>query len=131
MPVAPVSGGAGGNGNGVAFLVSAGIVYEIVAANCSSPQTAEINADKRASTLMKWVNIGVVQSVGFVVIAAAIDRKHAGALLAGGTIAGVIMYGSYLHSMKAGLSSSEPGTEGQGPRLPSAFLSRAAGNQAG
>ena len=53
-------------GNGVAFLVSAaGLVNEIIASDCSSPQTAELNADERAPTLMKWVNIGLVESVLF------------------------------------------------------------------
>ena len=87
MPVAPISGG-----NGVPFLVSAGIVYEIIAAACSSPQTTEINADTRAETLMKWVHIGLVQSAGFVVVAALIDRQHAPAIVAGGGIAALLMY---------------------------------------
>jgi hypothetical protein len=99
------------SGPGVAFLVSAGIVYEIVAACCSSPQTAELNADKRAPTLMKWVNVGIVQAAGFVIIAAVIDRKRAGAIIAGGAIAGGIMYASYAHAKAAGLASSAPGTE--------------------
>jgi uncharacterized membrane protein len=113
VPVSPISGGAGATENGVPFLVSAGIVYEIIAAACSSPQTAEINADKRAGTLMKWVHVGLVQSVLFIAIAAYVDRRHAPAIIAGGGLAGGIMYGSYLHAKKAGLASSEPGTEGQ------------------
>ena len=99
------------SGPGVAFLVSAGIVYEIVAACCSSPQTAELNADKRAPTLMKWVNVGIVQSAAFVFIAAVIDKKRAGAIIAGGLLAGGVMYASYAHAKKAGLASSEPATE--------------------
>ncbi|HXT92375.1 MAG TPA: hypothetical protein VN714_24335, partial [Trebonia sp.] len=56
-----------GNGStGIAFLVSAGIVNEIIAAACSSPQTTEINAAKRADTLMKWVNLGIAQAALFV-----------------------------------------------------------------
>ena len=51
----------GTNSDGIAFLVSAGIVYEIIAAACSSPQTTEINAGTRADTLMKWVHIGLAQ----------------------------------------------------------------------
>ena len=112
MPVAPVSGGNSAE-NGVPFLVAAGIVYEIIAAACSSPQTAEINSDKRASTLMKWVHVGLVQSVGFIAIAAYVDRRHAPAIIAGGGLAAAIMYGSYIHAKAAGLSSNEPGTEGQ------------------
>ena len=111
MPVAPVSGGGGATGNGIAFLVAAGIVYEIIAAACSSPQTTEINAGKRAATLMKWVYVGEVQAVAFVAIAAWIDRAHAPAIIAGGLMAGVLMHGSYLHARQAGLASSAPGTE--------------------
>jgi hypothetical protein len=96
---------------GIAFLVAAGIVYEIIAAACSSPQTAELNAKTRADTLMKWVNIGVAQSVVFIGAAAVIDKKHAKAIIAGGGLAGVIMYASYIHARSAGLASTLPGTE--------------------
>lgn len=98
-------------GDGVAFLVSAGIVYEIIAAACSSPQTTEINAGARSATLMKWVHMGVGQAIIFVGIAAWLDRKHAGPILAGGALAAALMYGQYLHARSAGLKSSEPGTE--------------------
>jgi hypothetical protein len=98
-------------GGGVAFLVSAGIVYEIIAAACSSPQTMEINAHARAGTLMKWVNIGVVQAVIFVSIAAYIDQKHRTEIVMGGLLAAILMYGQYVHAKQAGLASSAPGTE--------------------
>jgi ribose 5-phosphate isomerase RpiB len=98
-------------GDGVAFLVSAGIVYEIIAAACSSPQTTEINAGARSATLMKWVNLGVGQAILFVAIAAWLDRRHAGPILAGGALAAALMYGQYMHARAAGLRSSEPGTE--------------------
>ena len=111
MPVSPSEGGAGSGANGVAFLVGAGFVYEIIAAYCSSPQTAEINADKRAETLMKWVNIGTVGAAVFITVAAVIDRKHAFAIVAGGLMAGGMMYYSYVHAMQAGLASGEDGTE--------------------
>lgn len=100
-----------GGSDGIAFLVSAGIVYEVIAAACSSPQTTELNADKRAPTLMKWVNIGVAQSVLFVTAAAIIDPKHRGAILAGGGIAAGLMYMQYFHARNAGLKSNEPPTE--------------------
>ena len=100
-------------GGGVAFLVSAGIVYEIIAAACSSPQTTEINASTRAPTLMKWVHVGLVQSALFVAAAAYFDRRHAVAYLSGGIAAGVLMYGSYVHAKHAGLGNPAPGTEGQ------------------
>jgi hypothetical protein len=94
-------------------MVGAGLVYEIIAAACSSPQTAEINASSRADTLMKWVHMGLVQSAGFIAVAALVDRRHAPAIIAGGASAAILMYGSYLHALTAGLSSGEPGTEGQ------------------
>lgn len=99
------------SGEGVAFLVSAGIVYEIIAAACSSPQTTEINASSRAETLMKWVHLGVAQAVLFVAVAAVIDRKHRAAIVGGGATAATLMYAQYFHARKAGLASSAPGTE--------------------
>jgi hypothetical protein len=106
MPVERVN-----QSSGVAFLVSSGIVYEIIAANCSSPQTAELNAATRGPTVMKWVNVGVAQAAGFVLIAAYIDRAHSTAILTGGGLAAAIMYASYLHGRSAGLKSSAPPTE--------------------
>ena len=99
-------------GSGVAILVSAGIVYEIIAAACSSPQTTEINADKRADSLMKWVYIGEVQSVIFVGLAAYLDPQFAKEYIAGGAIAMVLMHGSYVYAKNCGLKTLYlPGTE--------------------
>lgn len=106
MPVAEIA-----SGNGTAFLVSAGIVYEIIAACCSSPQTAEINITKRGDTLMKWVNIGLLQAVLFVVIACLVDRKQCGAIIAGGLLAAVIMYLSYWLAAKWGMADGGESTE--------------------
>jgi len=101
-------------GNGVAFLVSAGIVYEVIAANCSSPQTTELNAQQRAETLMKWVNLGIGQSAFFVGAAAYFDRAHRKPIIAGGVLAAVMMYGLYAHAKAAGMNSDLPGTEQYG-----------------
>ena len=98
-------------GGGVAFLVSAGIVYEIIAAACSSPQTTEINAGQRAGTLMKWVHIGIAQAALFVAAAAYFDRAHRKEIIVGGVTAGVLMYAQYWHARDAGMKSSAPGTE--------------------
>lgn len=100
--------------NGVAFLVSAGLVYEAIAAACSSPQTMEINAQARAGTLMKWVHLGVGQAVLFVALAAWWDRRHRAAILAGGGLAIVLMYGQYVHAKSSGLRNGGPGTETYG-----------------
>ena len=94
----------------VTFMVSAGLVYEIIAACCSSPQTAEINAHTRADTLMKWVKIGLIQSAVFVGIAVMLDKHHWPSLL-GGTLAGGIMWWMYGYAKRCGLASMEPGTE--------------------
>src|SRR5208283_5440528 len=102
---------AAGGSNGIAFLVSAGIVYEIVAAACSSPQTTEINANIRADTLMKWVHIGLAQAAGFIIIAAYFDPRHRTPILAGGLFAGGLLYGQYVHAKRAGLASGGTPTE--------------------
>lgn len=104
--------GLGGGSSGIAFLVSAGVMYEIIAAACSSPQTTELNAGKRAPTLMKWVNIGVAQGVAFVALAAWWDAPNRVPILAGGTLAAVLLYAQYTHAKRAGLANaSAPGTE--------------------
>ena len=107
-------GTAASSSDGIAFLVSAGIVYEIIAAACSSPQTTEINAASRADTLMKWVHLGIGQAAVFVVVAACIDRRHRTAILAGGGTAAGLMYVQYVHAKRAGLKSCLPGTEDTG-----------------
>jgi len=99
------------NSTGIAFLVSAGIVYEIIAAACSSPQTTEINAGKRAGTLMKWVYLGLAQSALFVAAAAYFDAGNRQAIVAGGVIAGALMWAQYYHAREAGLQNGGEGTE--------------------
>jgi uncharacterized membrane protein len=94
----------------VTFMVAAGLVYEIIAAACSSPQTTEINAATRADTLMKWVLIGFAQAFIFVLIAAVMDEEHWPAI-AGGAMAGLFMWASYAHAKSAGLKNGGPMTE--------------------
>lgn len=95
---------------GVAFMVAAGLVYEIIAAACSSPQTAEINAKKRSATLMKWVRLGLAQAVLFILIAVKLSARK-GAVIFGGALAMAMMYVLYLYANWAGLRSSAAGTE--------------------
>lgn len=102
--------GAVGGGAAVAFMVSAGLVYEIIAAACSSPQTTEINAGARSETLMKWVYLGLGQAALFVAIAACLSDRP-GAVIAGGGIAAGLMLAQYKHANSAGLASDEPPTE--------------------
>jgi hypothetical protein len=94
----------------VIFMVAAGLVYEIIAAACSSPQTTELNAAARSKTLMKWVFIGLVQAALFVLIA--VTRLGGGKpAIYGGILAAALMTGSYLHANKAGLAHGGPPTE--------------------
>jgi hypothetical protein len=95
----------------VAFMVAAGLVYEIIAAACSSPQTAEINAAKRSDTLMKWVKVGIAQAALFIVIAACMERKKAVPIISGATLATVIMGACYYHANVSGLRNGGEGTE--------------------
>jgi hypothetical protein len=99
-----------GSSRAITFMVAAGLVYEIIAAACSSPQTTEINAGARADTLMKWVMVGMVQAAFFVFIAAMLDEDKWPALLGGG-LAGSIMWMSYAHAKQAGLRNGGPTTE--------------------
>jgi hypothetical protein len=98
-------------GAGIAFLVGAGAVAEFIAKACSSPQTVEINASKRAETLMKWVTIGLVESAVMVGIAAAIDKKYAVYLVAGGTFEGFVTYAEYVYGKRSGLANGGAETE--------------------
>jgi len=107
MPVNPINNG----GDGVAFLVSCGLVYECVAKACSSPQTCELNAEKRAETLMKWVNIGSVEALGIVALAAYIEPKHRNAIIAGGVAGLTITYLEYIYAKQCGLANKGATTE--------------------
>ena len=95
--------------------VAAAVVYDVISATNSSPQTTEINAAARADTLMKWVYLGLAQAVLFVAIMtiAEPDGKKWRPLLGGG-LAAVLLYAQYVHAKKAGLASAEPGTENYG-----------------
>jgi hypothetical protein len=98
--------------NGPAFLIAATLTYDAIAKACSSPQTAEINADKRAGTLMKWVNVGTAEAMALVIFAAWVDPRHRFEILLGGGLAAAITYGEYLHAKKSGLEKPGPSTEG-------------------
>lgn len=98
----------------VIFMETVILIYAVIAAACSSPQTTEVNADKRADTLMKWVNIGLAQCVLFVAIVVAIQHKNKRPLwppLLGAAVGAPIMYGSYVYAKHAGMRSQLPGVE--------------------
>lgn len=102
--------GAMNEHDAVRFMVSAGLVFEIIAAFCSSPQTAELNAKTRSATLMKWVVLGLGASAVFVYIAAG-PLKGGRPAIYGGGLAGAILGVAYVYANKSGLRNGGPGTE--------------------
>jgi hypothetical protein len=104
---------ARGGTDAIAFLIAAEVVYAIIAFACSSPQTAEINIQSRAGTLMKWVHIGEALSVVFIAAAALIDRGHRAPIIAGGAVALASSEALYSYAKHSGLKNPGPGTEGQ------------------
>jgi hypothetical protein len=99
-----------GIGDAQTFMIAAGLVFEIIAAFCSSPQTAELNAHARADTLMKWVGLGLGASAVFVFIAA--GPLHGGrAALWGGALAGAMLGAAYVYAKNSGLKNGGPATE--------------------
>lgn len=94
---------------GVAFLVSYGIVCEIIAKVNSSPQTTELNAEKRAPTLMKWVHMGMLESAVVVGVAVAIESKNLrGPIVLGGLLGMAITEAEYIHAKQSGLNKKGP-----------------------
>jgi len=89
--------------------VAAEMVYQLVGSNMSSPQTAELNAPKRAPTIQKWVTLTNAEAAGWIIFLCLLD----GSLwpLLGGGIAAVGMWAKYAYAIKSGLGSGEPGTE--------------------
>jgi hypothetical protein len=110
----------GATSRGVVFGVYAAVVYDIISATNSSPQTTEINATARAETLMKWVHVGLGQAAIFVLIGALLERSSGRDWwppILGGGLAGGMLYAQYVHAKNSGLENAhEPGTEtyGQG-----------------
>lgn len=99
------------NGGAAAKVaIYATLMYDIISATNSSPQTTEINAQKRASTLMKWVHIGVVQGLLFVAIGMYLDKDRWPPLMGGG-LAAVLLYGQYRYALAAGTQHPGESTE--------------------
>lgn len=92
------------------MAVYATLVYDIISATNSSPQTTEINAAARADTLMKWVNLGLAQSAVFVLLGVVLDKHHWPPAV-GGLLAGSLLWLQYQHALRSGLSNGGPTTE--------------------
>jgi hypothetical protein len=98
----------------VVIGVFGALTYDVIAAACSSPQTTEINADKRADTLMKWVYIGIVQAAIFTAIGAYAEQQEGNDIkppVVGFGLAAGMMWASYWHAREAGLANGGPSTE--------------------
>lgn len=94
----------------IVIAVYAALVYDIVSATNSSPQTTELNASKRAPTLMKWVHLGLLQAAGFVVLGAFL-HPHRWPPVLGGGIAIALLYGQYLYAKEQGIKNPGAATE--------------------
>jgi hypothetical protein len=92
--------------------IYAAVVYDVISATNSSPQTTEINAGKRAPTLMKWVKLGLLQAALFVAIGVLAEPpgKKWRPLVGGGT-AMILLWVQYVHAKNAGLENAGQGTE--------------------
>lgn len=99
-----------GSGDAVVIAVYAALVYDIISATNSSPQTTEINASRRADTLMKWVHLGLLQAGAFVLIGVLLHPKHWPPLLGGG-LAGIALYAQYVHAKESGVRNPGNRTE--------------------
>jgi hypothetical protein len=101
-----------GGGPAIKVAVYAALMYDIISATNSSPQTTEINAAARADTLMKWVKLGLLQGGLFVGIGVMLDKQRWPPLLGGG-LAAVLLWMQYIHAKNSGLASADtlPGTE--------------------
>lgn len=91
------------------MAIYAALVYDVISATNSSPQTTQINAAKRADTLMFWVHIGLAQAAAFVILGTLISKSSAPIL--GGGIAGAALYVQYVYAKNAGLKNPGPSTE--------------------
>ena len=90
--------------------IYAALTYDIISATNSSPQTTEINAAKRADTLMKWVGIGLLQAAGFVLLGVLLTKRRWPPLLGGG-VAMILLWAQYDHAKRSGLANGGASTE--------------------
>ncbi len=99
----------------ITIAVYAALTYDIISATNSSPQTTEINASRRADTLMKWVYIGLAQAALYAMIGYYFEKaagRPGWPPVLGAGIAGALLWAQYDHAKKAGLrAAGMPGSE--------------------
>ncbi len=109
----PAGDSIGGN-PAIGVAVYAELVYTVISASCSSPQTTEINAGRRAETLMKWVYVGLAQGAAFGLLGAWLAKAggySAWPPIVGAGVAMLLLYIQYRHALVSGLRNCAPGTE--------------------
>lgn len=99
----------GKTGTMLTVAVSAEMVYQLVGANLSSPQTNELNAGARAPTVSKWVSLTNVEAAAWVLFLCALDGSWWPAL--GGGIALVSMAAKYKYAISSGIKAGGKPTE--------------------
>lgn len=88
--------------------ISAAVVYDVISATNSSPQTTEINAQFRVATLMKWVKLGLAQAVLFILLMTLAEPPgKKWRPITGGGIAAILLWAQYVHAANAG--TAHPG----------------------
>jgi hypothetical protein len=91
---------------GIAFLAACDAAYNAYGATNSSPQTTQLFAGERETTLMKWVWMGGAQAIGLTVFASWISRSLWP--LIGGAAVTAIMHSMYRHAVKCGKKQAPP-----------------------
>lgn len=95
------------------FGIYADLVFNLFSAMNSSPQTTELFAAERSSTLWKYVKVADVAALAFGFVGAALTyssantRKLAVWPLIGAVITIILMHAMYLHALKAGTNEAK------------------------
>jgi hypothetical protein len=94
--------------------IYAALVFDIFSSLCSSPQTTQLFASERASTLWPWVRMGAIVSVVFVGLGVWMqsrgeNKRDAWGPLIGGMLALGLMFVLYSVALKKG-GGSKPGS---------------------
>lgn len=102
-----------GDARSLAILaaVYATFALDVFSTFTSSPQTTEINADKRADTLMKWVKIGFVVALAGGAVGSYAAKSPLPVIATTAVAGGMVLM--YQHAKTTGLQNGGPGTEGQ------------------
>lgn len=98
----------------VTVAVFAALVYDVISATNSSPQTTELNASTRVHTLMKWVHLGLAQAAIFAILGVGLEIKSnrpAWPPALGSGLAAGMLYVQYLHAADSGTRNPGRPTE--------------------